>query len=201
MRSHALAILVPLLPKYLDEVSWGPLAVCLSAGIAAENFKKLHGFDHGITTSIPDQDPVRINVVIVPYLLERTVEQELEEQVRLFIGRHLGSQCGNRGLQFKNWTDAVTPIKGIAIHCDHMIRDAAMERPRLWASVLAVAWAVKGGSWRSFRGWVHTASGRPWRSVGHGSRLSSPLSSEYILLRRLHMKEPNGYAWIEHIQV
>ena len=74
VRSHALAILVPLLSKNLDEITGGPLAACLSAGIAAENFKKLHGFDHRITTSIPDQDPVRINVVVVSYLLERTVE-------------------------------------------------------------------------------------------------------------------------------
>ena len=79
VRSHALSILVPFLQKNLDEITWGPLATCLSAGIAAEQLKKLHGFEHGISTPIPDQDPVRIHVVVIPYLLERTIEQELEE--------------------------------------------------------------------------------------------------------------------------
>lgn len=94
VRSHALSILVSLLPKYLDEVSWAPLAPCLSTGIAAEQLKKLYGFNHGISPPIPDQDPVGIDVVVIPYLPEGTVEQELEEQVGLFIDRHLGSQAG-----------------------------------------------------------------------------------------------------------
>jgi hypothetical protein len=66
MGGHTFSVLVPFLPKNLDEVAWSPLAAGSPAGIASKQLKELHGFNHGIARTIPDQDPVRINVVVIP---------------------------------------------------------------------------------------------------------------------------------------
>ena len=54
VRSHAPSILVPLMPKHLDEVSGAPVAPFLSRRIVAEQLMKLKAFNHGIPSSITE---------------------------------------------------------------------------------------------------------------------------------------------------